>query len=246
MSVMITLLVSGCLMAVIALSGSLALLLPPRIVDKLLLPLVALAAGTLMGGALFHLFPASLMAGLTSMETGIGLTVGFTLFLVLEHGLHWHHCHRAAVPCRRPLTYLILLGDGLHNFLGGLAVGASFITDVRVGWTAWLAAAFHEVPQELGDFGVLLHGGWPRGRALAFNFISGLTFLVGMLCAYVVSAGMRVEWLLPVAAGNFVYIAAADLVPELTRHAAHGRDLQPLVAFALGLGFMYLLAGQAL
>jgi zinc and cadmium transporter len=105
--------------------------------------------------------------------------VGFLIFFGLEQFLHWHHCHRAFAECKQPLTYLILIGDGLHNFLGGLSIAGVFIVDIRLGVAAWLAAAAHEVPQELGDFGVLVHGGWKKRTALLFNLLSGLTFLVG-------------------------------------------------------------------
>lgn len=168
---------------------------------------------------------------------GLYTLAGFVLFLLLERVIqrHWHH--RAAVG-PRPLTYLILLGDGLHNFLGGLAIGAAFVSDVRLGWTAWLAAAAHEVPQELGDFGVLIHGGWPRRRALLLNFLSGLTFLAGALIAYVVPTAWSVTWLIPFAAGNFIYIAAVDLLPEVAR----GPEASRSVLGAFGLGVLLMIA----
>ena len=103
------------------------------------------------------------------------------MFFVLEQFLHWHHCHRAEHEQHRPLGYLILLADGLHNFIGGLAVGGAFIVDHRLGVITWLVAAAHEVPQELGDFGVLVHSGWRKAAALGWNFASALTFLLGAL-----------------------------------------------------------------
>jgi zinc and cadmium transporter len=115
------------------------------------------------------------------------------------------------------LTYLILLGDGLHNFLGGLAIGGIFIIDIRLGIASWLAAAAHELPQELGDFAVLIHGGWSKRSALLFNFLSGLTFLLGGLIAYILSFQLDVSWLIPFAAGNFIYIGASDLIPEMNK-----------------------------
>jgi len=122
-------------------------------------------------------------AGLVKMEAEIWfftwLVVGFVLFFALEQFLHWHHCHRAEADCKKPLTYLILIGDGVHNFIGGTAVAGTFLIDIRLGITAWLAAAAHEVPQELGDFSVLLHGNWEKRKALLFNVLSALTFLVG-------------------------------------------------------------------
>jgi len=230
-------LVAGFGMALIALSGGLTLLLAPAIVERLITPLVAFAAGALLGGALLHLQPAAQAAGLGPGEVGLWTTAGFLLFLFLELALHRHHHHRPAGGAR-PLTYLILLGDGLHNFLGGLAIGATFLVDVRVGWAAWLAAAAHEVPQELGDFGVLVHGGLPRRRALALNLASGLTFLAGALVAYAVPAGWTIAWLIPFAAGNFIYIAAVDLIPEVARPAEGKPPWTVLCSFGLGVVLM--------
>ena len=139
---------------------------------------------------------------------------------------------------KQPLTYLILIADGLHNFIGGLFVSASFLVDFKLGVIAWLAAAAHEVPQELGDFAVLVHGGWSKTRALMYNFASALTFLLGALVAYAASARVDVVFLVPFAAGNFLYIGAADLIPEIKK----GHDIKTNVlhffTFTLGLGLL--------
>jgi zinc and cadmium transporter len=166
---------------------------------------------------------------------------GFLAFFVLEQFLHYHHCHRASAECREPLTYLVLLGDGLHNFLGGLAVAGTFLIDIRLGITTWLAAAAHEIPQELGDFAVLIHGGWPRGRALAFNVLSASTFLIGSLLAYWVSFRIDVTFLVPFAAGNFVYIGASDLVPEVNKHRGAGTNVALFAAFAGGIALLLII-----
>lgn len=233
---------SGVAMVVIALVGGLTLLLSDAMLRRLLLPLVAFAAGSLFGGALFHMIPASLAAIAVQEHVWLMLTLGFALFLGLEQFLHWHHCHRADAAAREPLTYLILVGDALHNFIGGLAIAAAFLVDVRLGITAWLAAAAHEIPQELGDFGVLLHGGWPKGRALAFNALSASTFLLGGLITYAMSDVIDVSYLIPLAAGNFLYIAAADLVPEVRRHPSSAANVLHFTVFLLGAGLMYAIA----
>src|SRR5690606_20432559 len=118
---------------------------------------------------------------------------------------------------KEPLSYLILIGDGLHNFLGGLSIAGVFLLDIRLGIAAWLAAAAHEVPQELGDFGVLVHSGWKKHQALLFNLLSGLAFLVGSLVTYFASRHIDVSGLVPLAAGNFLYIGASDLVPQVNK-----------------------------
>jgi zinc and cadmium transporter len=228
---------SGVAMSALALVGSVTLLLSEATLQKLLRPLVAFAAGSLFGGALFHMVPAALGA-MPPMVAFRWVALGFLLFFALELFLHWHHCHRGSAQCRRPLGYLVLVGDGLHNFLGGLAIAGVFLLDVRLGIAAWLAAAAHEIPQELGDFGVLVHGGWARRQALLFNVLSGLTFLVGSLLAYTASLRFDLGWLVPLAAGNFIYIGASDLVPEVNKPHGVGEGLLHLGAFAIGLVVM--------
>ena len=238
MSTLAWIIVGGLLMSAIAMVGSVTLFLKPETLNRLLLPLVAFAAGSLIGGAFFHMIPAALDGHDNSLGIGIAVVAGFTTFFVLEQLLHWHHCHRAQSDCKQPLTYLILIGDALHNFLGGLAIAGTFLIDIRLGITSWLAAAAHEIPQELGDFGVLVHGGWSRRRALLFNVLSGLTFLVGGLLAYGLSFRMDVSWLIPFAAGNFLYIGASDLVPEVNKHHDLKANSIHLLAFVLGLALL--------
>ncbi len=157
---------------------------------------------------------------------------------MLEQLLHWHHCHRADASCKKPLTYLILIGDGLHNFIGGLAIARVFLVDIRLGIMSWLAAAAHEIPQELGHFEVLIHGGWRKRNALLFNLLSGLSFLIGGLITYTVSFDFDVTFLVPFAAGNFIYIGASDLVPEFRAHEDLKINLVHLVSFVGGIVLM--------
>ena len=136
------------------------------------------------------------------------------------------------------MTYLILIADGIHNFVDGLAVAGAFLIDIRVGVNAWLATATHEVPQELGDFGILIHGGWDKRRALTYNFLSALTFLVGGLVAYGASFAFDVTFLVPLAAGNFIYIAAADLIPEIKREVTLKLNVLHFLSFLVGLALL--------
>jgi zinc and cadmium transporter len=238
-------LLGGLAMSAIALVGSVTLVLSESTLKRILRPLVAFSAGSLMGGALFHMIPASLTA-MPVLAALRWVALGFLLFFAVEQFLHWHHCHRAFAECRRPLTYLILIGDGLHNFLGGLSIAGVFLMDVRLGIGAWVAAAAHEVPQELGDFGVLVHGGWSKRGALLLNLLSGLTFLAGGLVAYAVSTRVEVSWLVPFAAGNFLYIGASDLVPEVNKSHSLATSVLHFVVFAAGLGLLLALAAGGL
>ncbi|NIJ14269.1 zinc and cadmium transporter [Saccharomonospora amisosensis] len=241
MSTLAWIIVSGLLMSAIALTGSLTLLLPPKTFNRLVLPLVALAAGSLLGGALFHMLRESVAALGNELTVYGWLALGIVTFFVLEQYLHWHHCHRP-VSEHGHVGYLILLADGLHNLIGGLAVGSAFILDIELGIVTWLVAAAHEVPQELGDFGILVHSGWSKRQALSYNGLSALTFLVGGVIAYGLAGSIDVSFLVPFAAGNFIYIAAADLLPRVTVQESPVEKVSHTVSFFAGLGLLYLIA----
>jgi zinc and cadmium transporter len=241
----------GLAMSALALVGGVTTLMPERTLARLLMPLVALAAGSLLGGAFFHMLPEAVEQTGNELSVYVSLVAGFGAFFILEQYLHWHHCHRP-MSQHAPLGYLILAADGLHNFLGGLGVGAAFVLDLRVGITTWLVAAAHEVPQELGDFGILVHSGWKTRSALAYNLASALTFLLGGIVAFALSDALDVALLLPFAAGNFIYIAAADLVPQITspvvceqpaqRRLVLREKLEQTLAFGVGLATLFVTA----
>lgn len=228
-------------MSVIALVGSLTLILREETLQKILLPLVAFAAGSLIGGAFLHMIPAGIVSFGGDDTFYLWILLGFLVFFALEQLLHWHHCRRAETSCKQPLTYLILIGDALHNFIGGLAIAGTFLIDIRLGIMAWLAAAAHEIPQELGDFGVLVHGGWKKSKALLFNVLSALTFLVGGIIAYIASFKVNVDFLVPFAAGNFLYIGASDLVPEVNKHGNLTANIIHFMSFAAGIALMWVI-----
>ena len=232
---------SSLLMSAIALVGSVTLVLSQETLRKITLPLVAFAAGSLIGGAFLHMIPEGLAQGGGGHAFFLWIVAGFAVFFALEQLLHWRHCHRSTADTRRPLTYLILLGDGLHNYIGGLAVAGTFLVDIRLGITTWLAAAAHEVPQELGDFAVLVHGGWDKRLALLFNVLSALTFLAGGLTTYYLSRQVDIAFLVPFAAGNFIYIGASDLVPEVNKHERLSVNVIHFAAFSSGIALMWLI-----
>lgn len=239
---------SGVVMSIIALVGSITLILKESTLQRIILPLVAFAAGTLIGGAFFHMIPAGIDEYGNNTSFYLWLVGGFTLFFALEQILHWHHHHTEVVDHdhikekkKEPLTYLILIGDGLHNFVGGLAVAGTFLIDIKLGIMAWIAAAAHEIPQELGDFGVLVHGGWKKKQALLFNLLSAITFLIGGLISYYISRSIDVTFLVPFAAGNFIYIGATDLVPEFKKHDGIKKNLLYFTTFLGGLLLMVII-----
>jgi len=233
--------VLGVAMAAIAMVGSITVVLSDEALDRLLVPLVALAAGSLLGGAYFHMLPQAIDELGNTGAVWLWFIGGFSAFFLLEQTLHWHHCHRA-VTKHRPMGHLILIADGLHNFVGGLSVASAFFIDHRVGLISWAAAAAHEVPQELGDFGILINSGWERRKALLYNVASGSTFLVGGLVAYGLSGTVNIVFLVPFAAGNFAYIGATDLLPELTTDPVLTNKATGFAAFLAGLAILWVAA----
>ena len=223
------------LLSAISLVGGLTLVLGESRLHRIILPLVAFSAGSLLGGALFHLLPEAVERMGNGTPVWAAAALGFALFFSLEQFLHWHHCHKPTAEHRRPVTYLILVADTVHNVLDGMTLGAAFLVDTRLGIATWIAAAAHEIPQELGDFGVLLHGGWSKKKALLFNFLSGLACVAGGILVWALARGVDVTVLLPLAAGSFLYIAAADLVPEVNKHESLRVNLLHFLCLTAGL-----------
>lgn len=231
----------GLLMSLIATVGIFAAVLPEPIMSRLLVPLLALAAGTMLGSAFFHMLPQAI-AGTDPLAGLVWVAAGFTAFLAIEQFLHWHHTHTERDHERQPYTYLILIGDGIHNFLGGLSIAATFLISPQAGITAWIAAAAHEVPQELGDFGVLVHGGWNRRLAIIWNFLSALTFPLGAVLAWFLAQRIDVAPLVLFGAGSFIYIVASDLIPEIKHESSLPKGLIHFAIFVAGLALTYLIA----
>lgn len=234
-------LVGSVLMSLVALVGGITTVLPPKQLNALLMPLISLAAGSLLGGALFHMLPEGLEA-LGPRRGGLYIAAGFTGFLALEQFLQWHHSHRQSGVKRRPMALLILLGDALHNFIGGLGIASTFLMNPAAGVAAWCAAVAHEVPQELGDFAILIHSGWPARLALRWNFISALTFPLGAVLAWLLSRSLPVGGLVLFASGNFLYIAASDLVPEIKASTNLRSSALSFGWFTAGLALMVAMA----
>lgn len=236
---LLTILGFGFLMSLIAVIGGLFVLLPEAVLRRWLKPLVAFAAGALLGGAFFHMLPRAMRAAGPQSLVMLWVVVGFTVIFALDQLLEWHHCHRPPSEHVRPLGPLLLVADGLHNLLGGLAIGAIFVTDIRAGIAAWVAAALHEIPQEMGDFGAIVHAGYSRRKALIYNFVSALTFPLGGVIAYLIGQKIDVQFLVALGAGNFIYIAGADLIPEVKRARQLRETALRFVFFVLGVALLF-------
>ncbi len=198
---------------------------------------ISLAVGALLGDAFIHIIPEALESSSNATITSILVIAGIFIFFILEKVLHWHH-HGEDKDREHihPVGKLVLFSDGIHNLVDGIIIGASFMISIPIGIATTIAVIFHEIPQEIGDFAVLLHAGYTKKRALWLNFISALMALVGVLIALVLGSIIDpfVIWFLPIAAGGFIYIAVADLIPELHKSKETWVSVQQIIAVILG------------
>ena len=219
--------------------GAFTLALKEKTLQKILFILVAFSAGTMIGGSLLHLLPESFEALSSDIDLAMMVfIIGFSVFFIVERFLHWHHCHGTGECKVHTYSYMILIGDGIHNFIDGLVIASAFVVDVALGFVTSFAIIGHEIPQEIGDFGVLLHGGMKKSKALLYNFISQLTAVVGGLVGFFVLSDQLRAYTLPFAAGGFMYIAASDLIPELHKEPNLGKSALAFAFFLLGVLLM--------
>jgi len=232
---------STFLISLIAWIGILTLFLNDELLDRVLLVLVALAAGGLIGGAFLHLLPRAIeeYGSTDTLPLFLYLIVGFCLFYILEQFIHWHH-HHAATHKHEPVSYLVLISDTIHNYIDGLVVAGAFLLGVDVGLVTAAAIALHEIPQEIGDFGVLIYGGFDRTQALVLNYLTQATVILGGISGYYLAGFIEGTpvFLLPFAAGNFIYIASSDLIPEIKDEENVRRAAIYFLVFLSGVALM--------
>lgn len=224
-------LLSVTAVSLVSLIGLFGLSLKERVLKSSLFALVSLAVGALLGDAFVHLIPEAFESGISPLSVSLAIIGGILAFFVIEKVLHWHH-HQGIEDIEhagKPVGKLVLISDSVHNLIDGIIIGASYLISPEVGIATTLAVILHEIPQEIGDFGVLIHAGYSRAKALWFNFLSGLFAIAGAIIAFALGSAASgvIVWLVPVAAGGFIYIALSDLIPELhgqagatARHAA--------------------------
>jgi zinc and cadmium transporter len=239
METLIWIILATLMVSIISLIGIFTLSLKDKYLQKILLLLVSLSAGALMGGAFFHLIPEALEKSPATTVLG-SVLVGFVLFLIIEKVLHWRHCHKDHCPIHT-FAYMNLFGDAVHNFIDGLIIAASFLIDIKLGITTTFAVALHEIPQEIGDFGVLRHAGFSKLKALTYNLLTALTAVLGGILGYFLQSSTELVtlFLLPFAAGGFLYISASDLIPEIRKELNAKKSLLNLMVFLAGILIMY-------
>lgn len=226
----------------LAFSGVILLVWQKLLSNKIITSLVGFAAGMLLATAFVDLLPEAAQGGVKIETIFLLAFFGIVTFFFLERFVLWFH-HHDEPHNSKPSTYLILLGDGLHNFIDGVAIAASFLTSPLLGFTTTLAIAAHEAPHEIADFSVLIAGGMKKTKALLYNFLSGLTALLGAILGFYFLENL--EELLPLAlaftAGMFIYIACADLIPDLHTDFKKQKNWIQSLPFILGIAAAFII-----
>ena len=236
---------SVVIISLISIIGIATLWLKEKQLKKILLYMVSFSAGALFGDAFIHLIPEAIE------ETGFGLSIsllilfGIVFSFIVEKFSHWRHCH-IPTSSEHPhsFAYMNLFGDSIHNLIDGLIIGGSFIFSISLGFATTLAVILHEIPQELGDFGVLIHGGFSKKKALWFNLLTAFTAVFGAILALILGSSLEgfTPLLLSFAAGNFIYIAGSDLIPELRKDEANlKKSAMQIISITLGVCTMLIL-----
>jgi len=202
--------------SLISLIGILFFFLKKSTLDKTLLFLVSLSAGSLFGGALLHLLPEAIEKTGFTLTVSLSVLAGIISFFLIEKYVHWHHCHDAQCQGHKHhLVVMNLVGDGVHNFIDGVIIAVSYLASIPLGIATTIAVILHEVPQEISDFGVLLYSGLKKSKALFYNLLSALVAVIGAIIGLMFATETFISLIIPFAAGGFIYIAGSDLIPEL-------------------------------
>ncbi|MBT3298160.1 ZIP family metal transporter [archaeon] len=240
--------ISVIIVSLVAVVAALPLLIWKKTSKRVLLILLSISVGTLLGSVFIHFLPEAMETGQGSLEIAIYILTGFLAFFMIEKLIHWHH-HKDCVT-NKPhnhayhLAPMNLIGDGIHNFLDGLVIAGAYAVNIPLGIAATISVIFHEVPQEIADFGVLLYSGLSKKKALLFNFMSALTALAGAFLGIILAGRTTnfTHFIIPFAAGSFIYIAASNLVPELHRDCRLTETMLHLISIIAGVGIMVLIA----
>jgi len=237
-------LLSVFLVSAVSLFAFLFLPLAKKRLKNFVLYLVAFSAGALFGDAFLHLLPEIFEQMENKLVLSLCLLSGILTFFVLEKFIRWRHCHiEISEKHLHPLATLNLVGDGAHNFLDGVIIAGSYLVSVPLGIATTLAVLCHEVPQEIGDAGILLHSGLSWQKALFFNFLSALLAVAGAVLTLIIGEGIQTIALAitAAAAGGFIYIAGSDLIPELQHNTEPKQSLKQFLALLAGVWVMFLL-----
>lgn len=254
MSALFMALLSVILVSLVSLIGIAAFSVHESYLRRSMSAFVGLAAGALLGDAFIHLIPESLKVIGGDVQFGLAVLGGISVFFILEKVFRWHHAHHGVEEehsghehyergDHSHVASLVLVADGIHNVIDGAVIAASFLVSPALGVATTVAVFLHEIPQEIADYALLIHAGYTRARALFFNFLSGLTALVGALVVLYIGSEIELfaAYATAVTAGAFIYLATADLIPELNKHTGVRPSLVSLSAFLVGIAVMFAL-----
>ena len=237
-------LLSVFIVSLISLVGVFALSLNSETLKKITMFLVSLSAGTMLGGAVLHLMPEAIEKSPESSSPWLWFLGGIILFFILEKIICWRHCHIPTSSSHpHHLGKMNLIGDGLHNFIDGIIIAGAFIISPKLGIITTIAVISHEIPQEIGDFGVLIYAGYSRAKAIFLNFMTALSALLGAVLTLLIRTQTEniLTTVIPFAAGGFIYIAMADLMPELKKDNSPSQSIKQFIFIVIGIGFMLLI-----
>lgn len=251
-------LISVFIVSLISLIGIFALSLNKNLLQMSIFVLISLGVGALFGDAIIHLFPKALEESGNAPLISFFVLFGIITFFILEKFLHWHHHTQTDTVSHyedhehedaghkhkiKPLGFLVLTSDGVHNFIDGIIIGASYIVSIELGIATTIAVILHEIPQEISDFGILIHAGFTKIKAIALNFATALFAILGTLLAFVTQtiSSEMIPIITAFAAGNFIYIAGSDIIPELHKSLSLKRSFVQLTSIFIGIGLMFLL-----
>lgn len=234
--------VSVIAISLVSFVGALTFALNTQKLRKVLLFLVSFSAGALLADALVHLIPQAAEGGF-NISVSVSILAGILAFFILEKFIQWRHCH---IPTSRshphPLAYMNLVGDIFHNFLDGVVIAGSYLVSFPLGLTTTIAVFLHEIPQEMGDFGVLLYAGMSKAKALLSNFLVALTAVLGAVVSLIIGSysNSYSAFVIPFTAGGFLYIAGSDLIPEMHKECSVRISFLQLSGLLIGIGIMLL------
>ncbi|UCE39642.1 MAG: ZIP family metal transporter [Thermoplasmata archaeon] len=234
-------LASVAIVSLISLVGVLALSIKENILRKVLIFFVSFSAGALLGDAFIHLLPEIVEEEGFGLEISLYILLGIMIFFVLEKLIYWRHCHILTGDDHiHTFTYMNLVGDGVHNFIDGMIIAGSFMVSVSLGIATTVAVILHEVPQEIGDFSVLIYGGFKKSKAIFYNLMAALAAVIGALIMLILSEELSrlPVFLVPFTAGGFIYIAGTDLIPELKKETKLSISVAQMLALFFGICIM--------
>jgi len=241
---LIQIFISILIVSLISLIGTFTIFFSDKKLNEIIFLFVGLSVGALLGDSFIHLLPESLEKS-SPITVGLLVMFGILIFFLIEHFIQWRHCH--SIECsnleHKSFTTMVLIGDSTHNFIDGIIIASAYFVSINLGIVTTIAIILHEIPQEIGDFGVLIHGGYSKKKALALNFLSAIMAFLGAFIAFLLIDYIPniISFFIPITAGTFIYIAASDLIPELHKTTKAKNIILQTISIIIGIALMYLL-----